>query len=150
MKHRQLQPKFVEFIPETLDDGVLYVAMDYQMVAHRCCCGCGHPVYLPLSPAQWRLTFDGEAIWMEPSVGSWSLPCRSHYWIRGNRVQWADEWTPEQVEAGRNFSRRERDAHFAATTSKPESAETAPVPPVQLPSVWGRIKAFFRWKPRRP
>lgn len=146
MKQSQLQPKFIEFVPETLDDGVLYVAMEYQMVAHRCCCGCGSPVYLPLNPTKWRLTFDGEAIWMEPSVGSWSLPCQSHYWIRGNRVHWAERWTTERVEAVREHDRNLREEHFAARTLPTQTA-AAPATSIAGPrSRWARIKAFFRLK----
>lgn len=141
MKQRQLQPKFAEFIPETLEDGILYVAMEYQMVAHLCCCGCGAPVYLPLSPVQWRLTFDGEAIWMDPSIGNWSLPCRSHYWIRGNNVQWAEQWTQQQVKTARELGRRQREAQG---TSIIPAAEATQVQLVQRQGIWARIRAFFR------
>ena len=146
MKQSHLQPKFVEFIPEMLEDGVLYIAMEYQMVAHRCCCGCGSPVYLPLSPTQWRLIFDGESIWMEPSVGSWSLPCRSHYWIRGNRVHWAEQWTSHRVEVARKNDRHWRDRHFAATTSAPETAAAPAASAAPPQSRWARIRALFRFK----
>jgi len=145
LKQSQLSPKFVEYIPEVLEDGVLYVAMEFQMVAHRCCCGCGSPVFLPLNPTQWRLTFDGEAIWMEPSIGSWSLPCRSHYWIRGNRVQWAGQWTPQQVEAVRRHDRQQREEHFSGESASAKSNVVPAVPVHQTRSRWARIKAFFRW-----
>lgn len=46
-----------------------------------------------------RLTFDGESVWMDPSVGNWSLPCRSYYWIRGNHIQWP---TFRQSSSGRS------------------------------------------------
>ena len=32
--------------------------------------------------------FDGRTISLNPSIGNWSYPCRSHYWIKGNRVVW--------------------------------------------------------------
>jgi hypothetical protein len=144
VKQDQLRPKFVEFIPETLEDGVLYVALEYRVVAHRCCCGCGSPVYLPLSPTQWQLTFDGEAISMKPSIGSWSLPCQSHYWIRRNRVHWAAQWTLERVEAARGYERRQRDAHFAAAAAAPITAVAPAAPAAQPQGRWARIRAFFR------
>lgn len=146
MKQSQLQPKFVEFIPETLEDGVLYVAMEFRVVAHRCCCGCGSPVYLPLNPTQWRLTFDGEAISMEPSIGSWSLPCRSHYWIRGNRVHWAAQWTHERVEAAREQDRRLRDAHFATGASATDTATAPDEVRGRSQGRWGWLISLFRWK----
>jgi hypothetical protein len=61
--------------------GVLYVSPGYATVTHLCCCGCGAEVVTPLSPTDWKLTFDGVAISLSPSVGNWSLPCRSHYFI---------------------------------------------------------------------
>ena len=54
-----LYPEFVQFIPETLDEGVLYVSLEHRTVAHRCCCGCGNEVVTPLDPTQWRLIYDG-------------------------------------------------------------------------------------------
>ena len=83
--HRQkLRNQFVAHIPDELQEGVLYNSMEYGTLAHRCCCGCGEEVDTPLSPSGWQITFDGEAVSLWPSVGSWSLPCRSHYIIRKN------------------------------------------------------------------
>ena len=141
----KLSHKFVEFIPDVLEEGVLYVSLAYGTVSHRCCCGCGNPVYLPLSPTQWRLTFDGESISIDPSVGSWSLPCRSHYWIRANGVHWTKQWTPQQVEVARKHDRQLRDDYFS-----PSTAEEAPAKPNLRPSPprgpWVKIKAFLRFK----
>ena len=50
--------EFVQAIPEKLEDGTLYVSMDYATVVHKCCCGCGREVVTPLSPTDWKLTFD--------------------------------------------------------------------------------------------
>ncbi|MET8893193.1 DUF6527 family protein [Streptomyces albogriseolus] len=70
-------------------------------MVHLCCCGCGNKVVTPLSPTNWSLTFDGDSISLSPSIGNWSYPCRSHYWIRANTAQWAERWTPRQIEAAR-------------------------------------------------
>ncbi|WP_443045096.1 DUF6527 family protein [Streptomyces sp. Go40/10] len=70
-------------------------------VVHLCCCGCGNKVVTPLSPTDWSLTFDGASISLSPSIGNWSYPCRSHYWIRGDTAQWAERWTSRQIEAAR-------------------------------------------------
>jgi len=87
-----LTHKFVKSVPETLEDGVLYVSVEYATVIHRCCCGCGQEVVTPLSPNDWELTFDGKSISLSPSIGNWSFKCQSHYWIRNNRVEWAPKW----------------------------------------------------------
>ena len=88
----RLRHHFVDFIPEHLADGHLYVCMEHATAIHRCCCGCGSEVVTPLAPDDWKLTFDGEAISLSPSIGNWSFKCRSHYWIRNDRVVWARKW----------------------------------------------------------
>jgi hypothetical protein len=81
--------EFVEFIPDDLKEGTIYVSMTYATVAHKCCCGCGNLVITPLSPTDWKLIFDGKSISLDPSIGNWNFACQSHYWIRRNRVIWA-------------------------------------------------------------
>jgi hypothetical protein len=145
MKQSQLKPMFVDFIPETLVDGILYVSMEYRTTAHNCCCGCGSAVYLPLSPTQWRVTFDGESVWMDPSIGSWSLPCQSHYWIHGNHVRWAEQWTDAQVGAVRASDRRSRERFFGSST---EPSITIGDSNAGIPSRsrWARLRALFGFK----
>jgi hypothetical protein len=96
-----LTPQFIELVPPELDEGVLYVSMVYGCAIHKCCCGCGEKVVTPLSPTDWKLTFDGESISLHPSIGNWSFPCRSHYWIQENQVRWAEQMSDEQIKAGR-------------------------------------------------
>jgi hypothetical protein len=55
----------------------------------------------PLSPSGWQLTFDGKSVSLYPSIGSWSLPCQSHYFITKNKVEWAPQWSKRQVAHGR-------------------------------------------------
>ncbi|MBI5066930.1 MAG: hypothetical protein HZB56_01735 [Deltaproteobacteria bacterium] len=82
--------RFVDQVPEVLEDGVLYVSIRFSTVIHKCCCGCGHEIVTPLSrKTGWQLTFDGESISLHPSIGNRALPCRSHYWIESNKVVWA-------------------------------------------------------------
>jgi hypothetical protein len=94
-----IQPKFVEFIPEHLEAGVLYVSRRYATASHLCCCGCGLEVVTPLNPAKWRLTERDGAVSLAPSIGNWSFPCKSHCWIMGNRVRWAGAMSPEMITA---------------------------------------------------
>src|SRR5260370_27004744 len=95
----QIQPTFVEFIPEHLDAGVLYISRRYSTASHMCCCGCGLEVVTPLNPAKWRLAERAGAVSLAPSIGNWSFPCKSHYWIMGNRVRWAGAMSPEMIAA---------------------------------------------------
>jgi hypothetical protein len=38
---------------------------------------------------------------MFPSVGNWTLPCQSHYWIRNGKILWARRWTEEEIAIGK-------------------------------------------------
>lgn len=84
----QIQPEFVKFVPEVLESGVVYVSMEYATVVHACCCGCGNKVVTPLASRRWQLIFDGETISLNHSIGNWSFPCQSHYWIVRNEIIW--------------------------------------------------------------
>jgi hypothetical protein len=97
VKIDKVRPEFVEYIPDQLDDGVLYVSERFRVCSHKCCCGCGEEVVTPLSSAEWRLTREGDVISLWPSVGNWDYPCRSHYWIRRNRVIEALPMTERQI-----------------------------------------------------
>lgn len=108
----RLKFRFVEFIPDDLQELTLYISVTYATATHRCPCGCGSRVVTPLSPTDWELIFDGDTVSLYPSVGNWSLPCRSHYWIRRNEVQWAPRWSRDRIEAARAVERRVKDRYF--------------------------------------
>lgn len=136
--------EFVESAPDTLADGKVYVSIPFATVLHKCCCGCGTEVVTPLSPAEWRITFDGESISLHPSIGNWGLQCGSHYVIERNRVRWADRWSTEQIEKGRAADRRARQIHVgekktvAADAAKEPAEETRLTAPTRSISVWLR------------
>jgi hypothetical protein len=117
MKRDVIQHQFVESAPKVLEEGVLYVSTKYATALHNCCCGCGNEVVTPLSPTDWAMEFDGVSISLDPSVGNWSFPCQSHYWIRRNKVIWAPRWSRERIEAGRIRDRAHKDAYFSGDTS---------------------------------
>ena len=73
MQFKRLNHRFCTHIPESLAPGVLYVSMEYATAAHSCCCGCGEEVVTPFTATDWKMTFDGQAISLWPSVGNWSL-----------------------------------------------------------------------------
>jgi len=111
----ELAYEFVDHIPEVLRDQKLYISMTYATAVHKCCCGCEREVVTPLSPTGWRLTFDGKSVSLCPSIGSWSLPCQSHYFITNSRVVWAPRWTKEQIARGRAQEARAKERYFGAT-----------------------------------
>jgi len=155
LKIGRFSPLFVEFVPDTMEEGILYVSMPYALVAHRCACGCGCEVVTPLSPTDWRLLFDGENISLEPSIGNWSFPCRSHYYIRQGKVQWAAEMSDEQIRRGRLRDRASKEAHFAKRLPSGRSEENidrdVSLPPTMnnssvrwRRSKWAWLKDLFR------
>jgi Family of unknown function (DUF6527) len=105
MHHLYLEHRFVEQLPDLLQDGVLYISMEYATAAHLCCCGCGEEVVTPFTPTDWSMTFDGETISLSPSIGNWNFACRSHYFIRRGRIIESTTWTDKQVETNRRQDR---------------------------------------------
>jgi hypothetical protein len=104
-----LRFEFVEAIPRDLAVGTLYVSIPFTTAIHRCCCGCGREVVTPIAPNGWSLLFDGTAVSLDPSIGNWSFPCQSHYWIRRNRVEWAATWSKQQIQLARAAERLAHD-----------------------------------------
>jgi hypothetical protein len=96
---------------------VLYTSIPYATALHRCLCGCGAEIVTPLSPTDWELSFNGESVSLSPSIGNWSYPCQSHYWIRRNRVHWARRMSAEQIARVRAQDRREKQALGVAAGS---------------------------------
>jgi hypothetical protein len=136
--------EFVHFIPEQLDDGVVYVTLEYATAVHRCCCGCGSQVVTPLAPDEWKLIFDGETISFDPSIGNWSFPCQSHYWVRRNKVVWAGQWTKEQIGAGRARDQALKEGYAAAAGIAPADETASTTTKLRAGSGWfHRIRRWF-------
>jgi len=127
-----LAHEFVEYVPDQLKDGILYVSMAFATVAHKCCCGCGREVVTPLGPTDWKLIFDGQSVSLDPSLGNWNFPCKSHYWIRNGKVRWVGMWTQEEIDAGRTADRFAKEKHFDGHT--PASPQAKPQP------FWRKLK----------
>jgi hypothetical protein len=89
--------KFVDKIPENIEEEVIYISIECETAIHKCCCGCGMEVVTPLSPTDWTLIFDGVSISLDPSIGNWSFDCRSHYWIKKNEVIWSGSWNARKI-----------------------------------------------------
>ena len=142
MRQAFLRARFVEFIPERLADGVLYVSERYRTATHRCCCGCGEEVVTPLGPTDWSLRVANGAVTLYPSIGNWSLACRSHYWVRNGEVGWAASMTRQQIEQGRARDRHLRDAYFEEVNRRKE-AESAIPPPNHATPALQRASGWF-------
>lgn len=135
---KMLRHKFVDFIPEHIEEGVLYISLEYCTAIHKCACGCGNEVVTPISPTDWKLSFNGKSITLYPSIGNWSFKCKSHYWIKNNNIEFAGRWTQEEIERGREKDLSIKDKYF-------EPKATVVADDLQSPksSIWKRIFKFF-------
>jgi hypothetical protein len=138
-----LKHQFVEFIPEELADRTLYVSMRFATVAHLCACGCRKKVVTPLKPIDWKLTFDGKTVTLYPSIGNWSFPCRSHYWIKNNQVQWAEDWSQVRIDAGRAQDRRSKKKYVSGQDIVEEAAAPSETSETTSPSAATKL-AWWR------
>lgn len=144
-RHTKLEHKFVHYIPEQLEPGVIYISMEYATAAHSCCCGCAEQVITPFTPTDWELTFDGETVSLWPSIGNWNFRCRSHYIIRNSRIVGAEPWSDKKVEHGRLRDKSRKQEHFGEKsdcTGRKKNPEAAAN--VEPSGLWDRIKKRVR------
>jgi hypothetical protein len=121
MRIERFTLEFVETMPTELSEGTLYISMVYAVARHLCACGCGEEVVTMFTPIDWKLTFDGEHVSLQPSIGNWSFACRSHYWITDNRVRWARNMSAYEIARGRKGDIRTKAAYFAEPQSEDQT-----------------------------
>jgi hypothetical protein len=149
-RQTRLRHEFVEYVPDVLEDGTIYISVPFATAIHKCCCGCGNQVVTPLSPTDWKLVFDGVSVSLDPSIGNWSFPCQSHYWIRRNSVAWAPKWSRREIEQARASDRDRKteylEARAGATT---DSVAGSDKQPRAVDSLWWKIKTILSFKGNR-
>lgn len=138
---KMLQYKFVEFIPEKVEEGVLYISIEYCTAIHKCVCGCGNEVVTPLSPTDWKLTFDGKSITLYPSIGNWNFKCQSHYWIKNNRIEFADRWTEKDICFGRETDSLIKRKYFELPNTLKDEPFIQDMPE---PKIWYKFLKILR------
>lgn len=147
IRYHHLQHRFTEHIPENTEPGLLYISMEYGTAVHLCCCGCGSEVVTPFTPTDWKMTFDGETVSLCPSIGSWTLPCRSHYVIDRGRVREAPSWSNEQIAAERQRDKRAKHQHYGLGQGAEDAHRTiddSPLPTRQQ-GLLSRLKGWM-WR----
>ncbi|WOF43878.1 hypothetical protein KNJ79_02675 [Sphingopyxis indica] len=109
----------IERFPAQIEPGVLYYSQEFKMCAHRCACGCGDVIQLPVDNQNYRITVGAKGVTLRPSIGNWNV-CDAHYYITDGGVEWMPTWSAEQVAAGRAAEDARRDNYYArkATWSK--------------------------------
>lgn len=142
MRIDRLKPAFVADIPETLEPGVLYLALEYDAMAHLCACGCGAEVATPIGPTDWRIAWNGVGMTVRPSIGNGSLACRSHYVIEAGRINWCAPMSDRDI-AGE----RARTAAAKGLTPHPTPRQTEPPRPQAAPPPAGKAPWYIRaWR----
>ena len=137
-----LTHQFVKSIPDKIAPGILYVSMEYGMVAHLCACGCGREVMTPLTPTDWKLTYDGDAITLHPSIGNWGFPCRSHYWIKSSQIVRSGNMSDAAIAAGRQADRRKKERYYASQYSHGPLMPVAEMAKLRQ-GLWARLKKWW-------
>jgi hypothetical protein len=135
---------FVDMLPDKLDEGVLYVCVQYATSAHNCFCGCGREVVTPIHPTKWKLTFDGVSVSLVPSIGSWSLACKSHYWLQDGRVAWAESWSDDEIQAGRARDFAAQANYFGQAGEPPPATDSGTKP--KASSFWRDVANWLQGK----
>jgi len=144
---KTLTHRFVTNIPDDLEDGIIYISMEYATAIHLCCCGCRNQVVTPFSPTDWTLIFDGETVSLDPSIGNWSFKCRSHYWVRKSQIHWAKKWSKQEIAAVRRFEQLEQEQYYENKLSpnhKTKSDDTDLVTTKRKSGIWSKLKRIGR------
>ena len=112
MKYKKITYQFIDKIPESLEEGKLYISTRFATAIHKCFCGCGYEVVTPLSPIDWKLIYDGDTVSLTPSIGNWGFPCMSHYWIQNSEVELARNWSKKEIDYARKVEQKEKEEYF--------------------------------------
>lgn len=143
----ELTHEFVEYIPNDIKEGTIYISITFATVVHKCCCGCGEEVVTPLSPMDWKLIFDGQTVSLDPSIGNWNFDCQSHYWIKNNIVTWAPKWSWEKINAGRRHDALIKSRFFSNINGSVVNDKKLIIRKIRakkpLESLWQKLKKWL-------
>lgn len=146
MRLQRIQHQFVEFVPEKLEPGTLYISLEYNSASHLCACGCGREVVTIIGPADSSIMFNGRGVSISTSVGNSNFPCKSHYWIRDNRILWESRMTPQLTALSRARDKAAKTREYgnprtdtaAESSAQSAQAPAAPSSAPKSPKSWWR------------
>lgn len=150
MKQHVLIPQFIESAPPELSEGVLYISERYRTALHKCCCGCGTKVVTPLNAAGWWYTVYRDKVTLRPSIGNWSFPCRSHYFITLNQVVWAGSMTARQIKSVKSRDLRDQGEMIAKQNKEKlaagqvEASEVQNSSPSRISRWWSAARRWLK------
>jgi hypothetical protein len=81
---------------------------------------------------------------LDPSVGNWSFPYCSHYFIRNGAMLWAGDMSEAAIKRGRVHADEQRKSYYedrsGSVSVQPEPIEqNAP----EVEGIWVRLKRWF-------
>jgi len=87
LKKIEIIPVFVEIIPDTLKQDLIYISREYGTAVHLCLCGCGNLAVMPLNPkfdSSWNMTEKDGKVSFSTSILNTNCPNMYHYIITDN------------------------------------------------------------------
>jgi len=88
---QEYQPVFVEIMPpfNEMKFGKVYISEKYNTSTHKCLCGCGERVVLPINHGNSNYGWDmvkepNGSVSFTPSVGNYQQACNTHYIMTKN------------------------------------------------------------------
>jgi len=138
--------QFVEYIPEQIEEGTIYISIIYKTIVHKCACGCGNEVITPLSPTDWQVIYNGDSISLSPSIGNWGLNCQSHYWITQNKITRAKSWSKQKVRKNHQNDKKNKQHHYQNIldhSSLPQISKKSSSNH-QYYSIWSRMTKYVK------
>ncbi|MDC7217612.1 MAG: DUF6527 family protein [Spirochaetales bacterium] len=106
----------VHYLPKVLEEGYLYVSEEFGIAGHLCACGCKSKVITPLEPTEWSIKIVDDKPSLDPSIGNWELPCKSHYWIIDGTIEWSYSWSEARIKEGRHSEEQRRKLFYESGT----------------------------------
>ncbi len=86
-----------EKLPAQVKPFEFHYSRRFEMAALACACGCGHRIMLNLLD-QHRLVIEEGLPTVKPSILVSDAPCLSHFFIKRGQVEWAQQWSKEEVD----------------------------------------------------
>jgi hypothetical protein len=80
----EIVPVFVDSIPDTLKQDIIYISLQYKTSVHLCLCGCGNLSVAPLNKDGWTLIKNSDKVSFSPSILNNNCPNKYHYIITNN------------------------------------------------------------------
>lgn len=147
MRLQRIQHQFVEFVPEKLEPGKLYISLEYNSASHLCACGCGYEVVTILGPADSSITYNGRGVSISTSIGNSNFPCRSHYWIQDDRVLWESRMTPQLTASSRARDQAAKSREYGKAGTQAAAPTRADISQAPSSSSWAsmRVETAKSW-----